>query len=1354
MADPVDHTRIKLVQQKVHEWTQELIDLGNRNKLLNFKPTKSSSLDLGDCEGESLHSLFQGRKVGLRSLFPDEESRQAAIPRARSLRRKARDFREEQGIEVAKIAYGLIITTKKRGHGRSSPLLLRAPLLLRPVVIESKGTAETIFTLQATGDTQVNQVLLYALVHEYGVDLDITGFCAKTERTLDELSSPEEQVTSVFKELSATALRQGVDLGIEPLATIGLFNYEKLPMVQDLQDATALLAENDLIAAMAGDRCAADSIHNSASDHVPVPVDEIDPKNEYIVLDADSSQHHAIDAASARQHTLIEGPPGTGKSQTIANIIAGAVAHGRRVLFVAEKRAAIEAVTNRLAEAGLENLILDMHRIRDKRHVARQLNESMDRASQEQPVETSEIHQTLRNRRSRLIVHSRELHDLRVPWNMSLYQVREALLCIDDSHACGFTFRRQQLMSLNSTAVHQVEDDLQAFIEKDGLRLLRRESPWWQAEINSSDDARYVLDQLDELAGNTLQASGEGMRKLLTGIGLPVPDDLPGWQSSLDLLSGISQSIETFGPAIFSDELDSLCAATASRATRDRYPKRPSWWRRWSMVRRLRAVTGLGRTSDLHTRLVNAKAQHDRWADLGGPQSLPHEFDDFEQVASTYQRLRDQLAAVAMCTKITDLGDRQADHVEKALQELMDDRELVFRLPELNTTRTRLTSLGLKNFLDEVAIRKATPEQARLMFRHTWLRSLDDEMRLNSAVLREFSGVQHTRAAEEFRAADIKHRDTSARRIRRRVADNVRRVCDDRPDQAKLVRGEASKKSRHLRTRKLVEKAPDVMLAAAPCWAMSPLVVSQTLPARELFDLVIFDEASQVLPHDAITSIMRGKQLIVAGDEKQLPPSTWFSRQLSEDSEEEEEETDLGDFESILGTMRTFIPDQNQHRLRWHYRSQDERLIAFSNQEIYANDLVTFPGPVQNSPLLLEVVEGIASPGQDGSSPEEIRRVTELVLEHAEQRPEESLGVITLGDKHRIRVEKAIRDARSNRPDLDGFFTDDTGPTTRFFVKNIETVQGDERDAIILGVGVARKSNGTVSRTGFGPLNREGGPRRLNVAVTRAKRRMTVVSSFPSTALEPSETATGTELLRRYLEMIERDCDPDDVGRLSGFEPNGFEQDIHRRLAEAGVPVHPQWGFSGHRIDLALGHPDEPGRMVLAIEADGDSYHRSPSARDRDRLRQEHLERLGWRFHRVWASAWFADPEGEAGSILRAWNDSLQASDHRGDPAKPVREKSSSRVERNSHSSESRRGPRPPIPSGLRINDYTDHQLIELFLWLLGDLLQIDRRQRITQAMTELGFQRRGTKIVERLESTLRIAQDFMDKKEQQKEEC
>jgi very-short-patch-repair endonuclease len=439
-----------------------------------------------------------------------------------------------------------------------------------------------------------------------------------------------------------------------------------------------------------------------------------------------------------------------------------------------------------------------------------------------------------------------------------------------------------------------------------------------------------------------------------------------------------------------------------------------------------------------------------------------------------------------------------------------------------------------------------------------------------------------------------------------------------------------------------------VLFALKPCWAMSPLMVSQVLPATRLFDVVIFDEASQIIPADAIPSIMRGHQIVVAGDDRQLPPTNFFRQVGDEGDDAGEDDESLvsfgAGFESVLDALRPLLPTWP---LAWHYRSRDERLVAFSNSRIYGGALTTFPGVFRDDCLRHVVVAQGPEPGQEVSVTAEVEKVVELILGHARTRPRESLGVIALGIRHAERIDAALRHALASHPDLEGFFAEDTAEP--FFVKNLERVQGDERDAIILSIGYGKHPDGRM-RYQWGPLLRDGGERRLNVAATRAKHRLTLVSSFSSHDVDPDRvTKAGARLLADYLEYAGSGGTA--MGASGGAELNPFEADVRDRLAACGITVVPQYGVGGYRVDFAATHPEDAGRMVLAIEADGASYRESGSVRDRDRLRGEHLQRLGWRFHRLWSTNWFQDPQAEVAKVRDAYERAVSATDRAADEA-------------------------------------------------------------------------------------------------------
>jgi len=393
---------------------------------------------------------------------------------------------------------------------------------------------------------------------------------------------------------------------------------------------------------------------------------------------------------------------------------------------------------------------------------------------------------------------------------------------------------------------------------------------------------------------------------------------------------------------------------------------------------------------------------------------------------------------------------------------------------------------------------------------------------------------------------------------------------------------------------------------------------------------------------------------------------------------------------------------------------------------------VTFPSAYEEPAISHVLVESTGPVDGQGDSPSaEVLRVVDLVLEHAASRPDESLGVIALGIKHANRIQAALDKARLERPEFDAFFDEQAGE--RFFVKNLERVQGDERDAIILSVGVDRLRSGGVDYRGFGPLNGDGGQRRLNVAITRARRRMLVVSSFTHLDMDP-ERRGGTGMLRDYIQYARSEGRSFGDGKPANVATNAFEEDIAQALLAAGIPVVPQWGASKYRIDLVARHPKRPGQFVLAIECDGASYHAAPTARDRDRLRQQHLEALGWRFHRIWSTDWFQHREQEITRAKAAYEAAVNAADTpRSVVTTPTREVPPA----PQPTVAVHRGPRPRILAAQPIETYTSRQLTSVLDWIESDDRLRTDDELVEELFRELGYRRRGPKIISRLQETV-----------------
>lgn len=434
--------------------------------------------------------------------------------------------------------------------------------------------------------------------------------------------------------------------------------------------------------------------------------------------------------------------------------------------------------------------------------------------------------------------------------------------------------------------------------------------------------------------------------------------------------------------------------------------------------------------------------------------------------------------------------------------------------------------------------------------------------------------------------------------------------------------------------------------------------------------------------------------------------------------------------------MNSFL---NSSYLDWHYRSRDESLINFSNRHIYQNRLVTFPGP-GGPPAISHVLvkQEFGVDGQEESCSAEVQAVVSLVLEHAKNTSELTLGVITMGIRHMTRVQAALDQALERHPELGTFF--DPNNSERFFIKNLERVQGDERDAIIISIGYGKDRAGNLPLR-FGPLLPEGGRRRLNVAVTRARQKLAVVSSFSYLDIDLSRVraGSGVELLRNYLQYAASNGKRLGDADVTGEPLNAFEADVFDCLSTAGLRLIPQMGASQFRIDMVAEHPEKPGRYVLAIECDGASYHSSYTARDRDRLRQQQLENLGWRFHRIWSTDWFMRKAEEIQRTMKAFQEAVGFADkldqavvnnsHHGNE--------NSRDQGSAVSALPRRGPRPSIPVRTSINQYRKEELIHLLRWISSDGQLRTDDQIVDEMVAALGFSRRGTRIEKVLQAAI-----------------
>ncbi len=576
-----------------------------------------------------------------------------------------------------------------------------------------------------------------------------------------------------------------------------------------------------------------------------------------------------------------------------------------------------------------------------------------------------------------------------------------------------------------------------------------------------------------------------------------------------------------------------------------------------------------------------------------------------------------------------------------AVQKAVQDKDLLIPWSLYLTRRKEANELTLSEFVELLERKRIKAEELSDAYAYCTYSTITREAFRNIPQLGRFTGLKHNQIRDEFKRLD---KEIIALRGKAIAYECTRKASpppgrngarvDDRTEMVLLNYLMPQQRPR-MPVRKILTRAGGSIQALKPCFMMGPQAVAQYLaPGVIKFDLVIMDEASQLKPEEAIGSVARGGQLVVVGDPKQLPPTSFFSR-MTQDGDGGDDHFTTTDAESILDVCSShFRPTRS---LRWHYRSQHHSLIAFSNHSFYRGNLVIFPSPYgQGGKLGVRAVYLADAIYENQTNLREAKRVVDAVVEHIATRPNESLGIVTLNIKQRDLIAELLEERLRSVRGADAYREHWATEGQPLFIKNLENVQGDERDAIIISTTFGKPPGSSAVRQNFGPISRQGGWRRLNVLFTRAKKSIALYTSLrPEDIVMDGTTPDGTKALRNYLEYARTGSLPT-IEETDREPDSDFEISVMDMLKMRGYEVTPQLGVAGYRIDIAVKHPDAPGSYLAAIECDGATYHSALSVRDRDRIRQEILESLGWRgrIWRIWSTDWFRTPRQETEKLI------------------------------------------------------------------------------------------------------------------------
>ncbi|KAA9345556.1 DUF3320 domain-containing protein [Adhaeribacter soli] len=1347
------------IVSKLESSRKELLDLGLRNPLLNYKVPAARGLHIVQEKSEAVFEIlvkqgkamtFTGRPDKTRAAAedPEAETEEEAAFELPALSGEAlesaytdtklqtnetesklqtkllntyyaaRTSLEEQGVNTLYIALGLL----QWYESENSEEIRQAPLLLVPVNLERSNARERFKLKYAATDIEGNLSLQAKLKADFGLqipalpetdDLDVYGYFEAIEKIIQIM--PRWNI--------------GKD-NIE----LGFFSFGKFMLYHDLDSSKwpddKKPENHPLLAAL---------FETGFRDQQPTAdanafIDKETLAHElFQVVDADSSQILAALAVHEGRNLVIQGPPGTGKSQTITNLIANAIGHGKKVLFVAEKMAALEVVKRRLDSIHLGEACLELHSHKANK---KELHEELKRVLELGRPNINQLQheiQLLQGYLEELNDYCHAINEEIEKSGISSQKVIGHLLRLKEKKG-DKNFPKLEITDIahwDALKMHRAEifaDRIQAYLQENGVP---ETLPFWGSKLT------FLLPPQQESIQQTLQ----GANNLITGLlnraealarhlEFPVPADLAGYERLYQSALLAAEAPDLKGVNIISENWNAKAALLNNLLQTGKELQElkaqyqdiflPEAWEQEVLEMRqellahgekwYKFIIGSYKKSNKKLAAVcknplpkeNAaklkylddileskrkrnllKENENLLVGLFGShwQNLESDWGKLNTIAGYLTKVHQQVNSaiepanlLAYLQKsepatilkeqaqafITTLREYKAS-LKSVLTHLQFDEALRFgsqqpflqlkateqavilqfwlqHLPEIQKTtawNTLEETSATENLQVLTSIAAHWPEAKDHLkdnLQKTWYEYLLERSVNANPVLRKFERTGHEDVIQKFRKLDRLNLHYNQARAALKHYESVPRL--EAGGQVSILKNEFAKRSRHMPIRKLIKEAGLAIQAIKPVFMMSPLSIANFLPPEAMdFDLVVFDEASQVKPVEALGALLRGKQLIVVGDSKQMPPTNFFGS-ITNNVDEDDEENTTADIQSILEMCEA--KGAPKRKLRWHYRSRHESLISLSNHEFYENELVIFPSPGSRQRLGLvfhHLPHTSYDRGKTRANTEEANAVADAVMLHARRNPKLSLGVVAFSTAQMQAIQNALELRRRNHPELEQYFN--AHPHEPFFVKNLENVQGDERDAIFISIGYGKTKEGYLAMN-FGPLNNEGGERRLNVLVTRAKLRCEVFTNLTADDIDLNRTkAYGIKVLKSFLYFAQH-------GRLGIAEETGkpadspFEENVALQLERVGYTVRKQVGSQGFFIDLAIIDPEHPGRYILGIECDGASYHSARSARDRDRLRQQVLEGIGWRIHRIWSTDWFKNPERELERVINA----------------------------------------------------------------------------------------------------------------------
>lgn len=1181
----LDEARLDAVSRARAGWRHEVAELGGPNTLLWHRTSLTGTFDLNLAHPGGVAKLLSGRPTPLSDLVREHVAFTDAARRIGGIRDKVAELRREHGIEAGFLAIGLATWDLHR-------VLVppRAPVLLRSCSITPTDPAHSDFVLQLHEDVVFNPVLQHYLHSEVHLQLNpdlLVGLSAQSHGFDPRLTY--QALEEICGEMKGFA--------IGPQMVISTFPWAKLPLVTSYTGEVEPLAASDVVAALAGADVALPSVG-------PDPERAEDARHELSALDADRSQRLVIDEAVHGGSLVLDAPSGTGSTQTIANIIVGALSEGRRVLVCSEERSALEALQRRLQHVGLGDLCL--HLAEDPvsmRATLEDVRQALDRLPQEPEPDLGA--DPLPARDEALAVLHREqqvLHRPHEPWGLSLAGTQDdlaELAALEHPPASRVRLPREVLRTLTEERLSEVTDALIEAADAGAWSRSRTEDPWYAARLASADEAGRATEVVARLVAGEFATAREAAVQLCRKAGMPEPVSLQQWAHRLGLIARASETLDVFSPQIYDAPLDEMVAATAAR---DELTERPGAVTRARMRRQVRQHLRPGTPPpDLARRVRLARDERDEWEQVAGKAARPNAPYEWERAVAAHAPIDEDLGWLAQVLEGTATGhELWTSHLDIVLERLVrldarSDRAAV--AAQAHPLLAPLREAGLGPLVDDLARRGIPPERVGAEVRFVHRSSVLDH--LTSDEVPQQVPAEAVREAERaFRAADRAHLRRNALRARRAVLRRLRRALTGYSSQVGAwQRALEEARVGAVDARAIISRAPDVVLAARPVVLASPLAVPAVLPGDLDFDLVVVDRAGRTTTARAVPALAHGRQTIIVGDSGGPGPRQ-FSVVADPRAEREAAAEDTA--RSLLDDAARVLPVRH---LRVHYRALSQGLVAPL--------AALMPAPVHSFPGV-ERGPGVREHVAEGGVAAQVSAGVALALEHARRHPQDSLLVVTDDDAGAEDVGIALRGAytRADWSAPSGALADDEHLVEPFLVRPVHRISGEVRDRVVWVTGPAGVAEAEVAGS----------------VLAAARRSVDLVVPSPVEGWE-RRPGDGAGLLHQALLPLEHGR-PGDSAVL---------RELVRRLRAEGLEVVEDVGHGPHTVDVGVVSETDPSRFAVAVDGDVHApvQGRQPG-RDDVRLRHEQLTRMGWVPVPVRSTDVFTDPAREVARVLAA----------------------------------------------------------------------------------------------------------------------